>query len=80
MPSGPSRRQTWREIFSAPVYNEFALVCPDAHSVNAKLREEGIVGGYELSKDYPELGQALLFCATEMLSKEDMDRVVEILK
>lgn len=70
----------WREIFSAPVYNEFALVCPDAHFVNAKLREEGIVGGYELSKDYPELGQALLFCATEMLSKNDIDRVAEILK
>jgi len=33
-----------------------------------------------LSKDYPELDNALLFCATEMLSKEDMDRVVEILK
>ena len=70
----------WREIFSAPVYNEFALACPDAGTVNKKLREEGIVGGYELSKDYPELGQALLFCATEMLSKNDIDRVAEILK
>jgi len=70
----------WREIFSAPVYNEFALACPDARSVNEKLHKEGIVGGYELSKDYPELDNALLFCATEMLSKEDMDRVVEILK
>jgi glycine dehydrogenase subunit 1 len=48
--------------------------------VNDKLRKEGIVGGYELSKDYPELDQALLFCATEMLSKDDMDRVVEIIK
>ena len=70
----------WREIFSAPVYNEFALACPDARSVNEKLHKEGIVGGYELSKDYPELGQALLFCATEMLSKNDIDRVAEILK
>ncbi len=70
----------WREIFFAPVYNEFALACPDARLVNDKLRKEGIVGGYELSKDYPELDQALLFCATEMLSKDDMDRVVEIIK
>ena len=69
----------WREIFSAPVYNEFALGCPDAGRVNEKLRGEGIVGGYELSKDYPELDQALLFCATEMLSKDDMDNIVRIL-
>jgi len=70
----------WTDVFSAPVYNEFALRCPDAHTVNVKLQEEGIIGGYELSKDYPELANTLLFCATEMLSKDDMDRVVEIIK
>ncbi|MDD4861865.1 MAG: aminomethyl-transferring glycine dehydrogenase subunit GcvPA, partial [Smithellaceae bacterium] len=70
----------WQEIFSAPVYNEFVLRCPDAQTVNEKLQAEGIIGGYELSKDYPELADTLLFCATEMLSKDDMDRVVEIIK
>jgi glycine dehydrogenase subunit 1 len=40
----------------------------------------GIIGGYELHKDYPELEDALLFCATEMLSKEDLDWVVALLK
>jgi glycine dehydrogenase subunit 1 len=70
----------WKEIFSAPVYNEFALVCPNARLANEKLKNEGISGGYELHKNYPELENALLFCATEMLSKEDMDRVVTILK
>jgi hypothetical protein len=33
-----------------------------------------------LGRDYPELKDGLLFCATEMLKKEDMDRVMEILK
>jgi hypothetical protein len=33
-----------------------------------------------LQKDYPELENALLFCATEMVSKEDIDRVAAILK
>ena len=70
----------WKEVFAAPVYNEFVLRCPDARLVNEKLQTAGIIGGYELSKDYPELENALLFCATEMLSKEDMDRVVEIVK
>ena len=70
----------WKEIFFAPVYNEFVLCCPDARLVNKKLQSVGIIGGYELNKDYPELENTLLFCATEMLSKDDIDRVVAILK
>jgi glycine dehydrogenase subunit 1 len=48
--------------------------------VNEKLKNEGIIGGYELQKDYPELENTLLFCATEMISKEDIDKVASILK
>jgi glycine dehydrogenase subunit 1 len=70
----------WKEVFAAPVYNEFVLSCPDAKKVNAKLKKAGIIGGYELQKDYPELKNALLFCATEMLSKDDIDRVIAKVK
>jgi len=70
----------WKAGFSSPVYNEFVMLCPDAGAVNEKLQKEGIGGGYDLTADYPELGSALLFCATEMVSREDIDRVVRILK
>jgi glycine dehydrogenase subunit 1 len=70
----------WKEVFPAPVYNEFVLQCPDSGKVNEKLKNEGIIGGYELQKDYPELGNALLFCATEMISKDDIDKIAAILK
>jgi glycine dehydrogenase subunit 1 len=70
----------WKEVFTAPIYNEFALRCPDSKMVNEKLKKEGIIGGYEMQKDYPELENALLFCATEMISREDTDKVVAILK
>jgi len=70
----------WKEVFSSPVYNEFVLRCPDSKKVNEKLKKEGIIGGYELQKDYPELENALLFCATEMISKDDIDKVAKILK
>jgi glycine dehydrogenase subunit 1 len=56
------------------------LRCPNPKLINEKLKNEGIIGGYELQKDYPELKNTLLFCATEMLSKEDIDKVVAILK
>lgn len=35
---------------------------------------QGIVGGYDLSKDYPELGNAILVCATETKTESDLDR------
>jgi glycine dehydrogenase subunit 1 len=70
----------WQDVFSAPVYNEFALRCPNARTVNEKLQAEGIIGAYDLQKDYPELDNTLLFCVTEMLSKDDMDHVIEIIK
>jgi glycine dehydrogenase subunit 1 len=70
----------WKDVFPAPVYNEFVLRCPDSKKVNEKLQNEGIVGGYELQKDYPELENSLLFCATEMISKENIDKIAAILK
>ncbi len=70
----------WKAAFPSPVYNEFVVLCPDAQTVNEKLNKEGIIGGYELAMDYPELESALVFCVTEMISKADMDHIVRILK
>jgi glycine dehydrogenase subunit 1 len=36
------------------------------------LSARGIEGGYNLAADYPELGNALLVCATEARSREDI--------
>jgi len=74
------RLPDWKEVFTAPVYNEFAVSCPNARLINEKLKAAGIIGGYELQKDYPELENTLLFCATEMISKEDIDKIVAILR
>jgi glycine dehydrogenase subunit 1 len=70
----------WKPLFPGPVYNEFALACPDVKAANTRLEAAGYAGGYDLSKDYPELGGGMLLCATEMLSREDMDSVAELLK
>ncbi len=42
--------------------------------VLAGLAERGILGGYDLSADYPELTNALLVCATEMRTETEMDQ------
>jgi glycine dehydrogenase subunit 1 len=70
----------FRPAFSAPFFKEFALRCerPPAE-VNARLRDAGILGGYELGRDFPELADALLFCVTEKRTREEIDRLVEVL-
>jgi len=70
----------WKPLFSGPVYNEFALSCPDIRDANRRLEKAGFTGGYDLSKDYPELDSGILLCATEMLRREDMDKAVALLK
>jgi glycine dehydrogenase subunit 1 len=36
-----------------------------------------IIGGLPLEKYYPELGNAMLLCATEMTRRNEMDAVAE---
>ena len=43
--------------------------------MNEALVEAGFLGGYDLSGDYPALGDAMLLCATELTSREDIDRI-----
>ena len=48
--------------------------------VNEALLERGIFGGIDLSGHFPELGQAALYCVTEIHTQEDIDRLVNALK
>jgi glycine dehydrogenase subunit 1 len=73
-----AERAGWTALFPGAVYNEFVMQCPDPEADNKKLQDNGIIGGYVLEKDYPELKNALLLCATEMLSKDNMDTIVSI--
>ena len=44
------------------------------------LSAHNILGGYDLSSDYPELGDVLLVCATETKTVADIDAYVEALR
>jgi glycine dehydrogenase subunit 1 len=39
-----------------------------------------VLGGYELSAEYPRLGNALLVCATETKSSSDIDNYAAALR
>ncbi len=64
----------------APFFKEFAVRLPrPAAVINRELAAHGIQGGYDLSADYPALGDAMLLCVTELNTKEDIDQLVSIL-
>ena len=44
------------------------------------LVEKNILGGYDLSREYPELGNALLVCATEMRTEDEIKQYVAALE
>ncbi len=60
-------------VFDRPVFHEavLRLDAPVADTLRA-LEAQGILGGYDLADHYPELGQALLVCATETRTSGDI--------
>jgi glycine dehydrogenase subunit 1 len=62
-------------VFDRPVFHEAVLRLPrPASEVLDGLLARGILGGFDLNDDYPELGHALLVCATETREEADLQR------
>jgi glycine dehydrogenase subunit 1 len=67
-----------RPAFDAPVFNEFTLRLPVApDTLNARLRERGILGGLALRRWYPEMEDAWLVCVTEARTRAQIDALVD---
>jgi glycine dehydrogenase subunit 1 len=62
-------------LFSgAPRFNEFVVqTSEDPYAINSRLLGHKIVGGFPLKKFYPELGNASLWCCTELTSRSLID-------
>jgi glycine dehydrogenase subunit 1 len=60
-------------LFEGPVFHERALRLPaPTADLLRSLAAHNILGGYDLGLDYPELDPALLVCATELRTEEEM--------
>ncbi len=70
-----------RVLFSgAPRFNEFVVQTQeDPYVINSRLLGHKIVGGLPLRKFFPELGNAALWCCTEMTTRSAIDTAVGIL-
>ena len=62
-----------RQAFATPRFHEALLQLErPVGPVLDELARRGIAGGYDASADYPELGNALLVCATETKTSGDI--------
>ena len=64
-----------RRVHPGAYLNEFAVHVPNAAAVHAKLLDRGVLAGLVLAEavpDEPSVADALLVCATEVNSSEDV--------
>ncbi len=62
---------------SAPRFNEFVVQTgEDPYAINSRLLGHKMVGGLPLRKFYPELGNAALWCCTELTTRTAIDTAV----
>jgi glycine dehydrogenase subunit 1 len=67
--------------FTGPAFHESVISLPvPAQELLERLRDDRILAGLDLSSDYPELGNALLVCATETKDEIDLDRYAQKLR
>ena len=70
-----------QSVFSGPSFHEAVVQLElPVTDVLGSLAENNILGGYSLAADYPELGNALLVCATETKNSDDFEIYAENLQ
>jgi glycine dehydrogenase subunit 1 len=67
-------------VFNQPCFHEFVIQFDKpVKAIIAQMARDGIQAGFDLSTDFPALKNALLVCATETKSLEDLSRYEESL-
>jgi len=68
------------KVFDAPSFHETVIkLNKPAGAVLDAMADENIIAGFNLSAAYPELGDAILVCATEQRTEKEIDQYVSAL-
>jgi len=71
----------YKPLFNRPFFKEFAVAGEvDCGKVNEELMKHKILGGYDLSKDYPQLKNGMLLCVTEKRTKQEIDKLAQAME
>lgn len=70
--------------FNTPFFKEFVVSFDGTgkrvSEINKVLLDHQIFGGKDISGEHPELGQNAVYCVTEIMTKEDIDKLVNALR
>ena len=66
-------------IFFKEFVVDFSATGRSVELINKILLAEGIFGGKDISKEFPSLGEAALYCVTEIHDHRDIDRLANVL-
>jgi len=66
--------------FGKDFFNEFVVEAKNARGAQKKLLKKGIVFGYLLEDDFPQMKGCILLAATEMNTIEEIENLAEALK
>jgi len=70
-----------KPLFTGDFFHEVVLKLDrPAAGVLGKMAEAGVLGGYDLGEDDPQMADCLLVCATETKTAADLDAYVEALR
>ncbi|MDR0480746.1 MAG: aminomethyl-transferring glycine dehydrogenase subunit GcvPA [Gallionellaceae bacterium] len=69
-----------RRFFGAHFHEIVLQLSKPVAAVLDAMREQDVLGGYDLSARYPQLGHAMLVCATETKTADDLQRYVNALQ
>jgi glycine dehydrogenase subunit 1 len=65
-------------VYDGHLFNEFVVkLNRPVKEINQKLLQKGIIGGYDLGRDYKELTNHMLIAVTEQRSKDEIDTLVK---
>ncbi len=71
----------YKPVFDKPFFKEFAITSDiDPDKIIGDLRQEDIIGGYDLGKDYPEFKNSMLYAVTEKRTKDEIDKLSSVLE
>jgi glycine dehydrogenase subunit 1 len=66
---------------TSPRFHEFVLQTSESpEQLNAQLLKQKVIGGLPLGRWYPELGNASLWCTTELNTREQIDHAASLLQ
>ncbi len=69
----------FESVFDTPFFNECVVKAKEGFAPKriSLIKDQGILAGFDLERFYPELKNHYLFCATEKVSKQDIDQLAK---